>query len=97
MMTPLTTVQPFHFSIIDISNSVILAELPERFVRCNEDGTPDPDHLYEVVEILVEAHGFETALRMALIYGEDAYYPHVVQIDDVSGWVRAVPIPAKAK
>jgi len=96
MMTPILSVIPFSFSIIDVSNSVILAELPERFVRCNEDGTPDPDHLYEVVETLVEARGFETTLRMAIIYREDAYYPCVVQIDDVCGWVRAVPIPTKA-
>jgi hypothetical protein len=90
MMTPLTTVRPFKFEIIDLSNSFVLVEFPERFVRCDLSGVPDADHLYEVVETLVEARGFETTLRMALVPTEcDTYYPQVVQFGAINGWVRA--------
>lgn len=94
MMTPNNTISPFRFEIIDISNSFVLVELPERFVRCAEDGTPDADHLYEVVETLVEARGFEVALRMSLIHEDNhgIYYPHVVQFGAISGWVRATAV-----
>lgn len=96
MMTPNTTVQPFNFEIIDISNAyTLLCTLPERFVRCNEDGTPDADHLYEVVETLVEARGFDTALRLSLIQGEASYFSHAVQLGAICGWVRATPICTK--
>ena len=94
MMTPTNTVCPFIFAIVDISNSYVLVELPERFVKCDENGIPDADHLYEVAETLVETREWEVALRMSLIYenNQGVYYPHVVQFGAINGWVRATRI-----
>ena len=91
MMTPSGTVRPFSFQVIDVSGGAIITEFPERFVRCDDKGQPDIDHLYEVVETLAEARGFDTTLRMAVQNMEGYYYPHVLQMGAVCGWVRAWP------
>ena len=97
-MTPDTIVIQFAIAVFDISSGTCLYEFPERFVRCTEeaDGKTKPiyDHLYEVVETLIDTRRskFVNVRTLEPLDTDDMiYYTHQVTFSGRSCWICAGP------
>ena len=80
MMTPLTTVKPYRFSLYDCNHNLV-KYLSERFVKCTEDDMPILENMYEVAEILMDAQGFTKYERLGAIVNSKYYYTHKVELN----------------